>query len=228
MPNYKLGTDDPAITPDPGAGAWNSEPTTAEMVAKKAAIIAILGAAYAVVGDDAANHMAHYLRGSGNDYTIDLADLLDDVTGEKELYNRELAEAKRYVETCGRTGRFEITSNSARGGYIQQKENRNWYFAVGGYSAWGKGIADVTTNAAGQKSYKLEFEYKFYDRYNWDGGKSVTLFGQTITDAFMGRFHREGLAREFDMRGSVKETVNWGAPTAAPANAGSGGGRGGR
>ena len=25
----------------------------------------------------------------------------------------------------------------------------------------------------------------------------------------MGEFHRQGLAREFDMRGSVKKTVKW-------------------
>ncbi|MCY7377144.1 MAG: hypothetical protein LH472_14385 [Pyrinomonadaceae bacterium] len=228
MPNYKLGTDDPTITPDTGAGAWNSEETTIEMRLKKEAIRQGMGAAYVAIGDDATKHLIHYFNNSGRDYTIDLEDLLDDVTEEKELYNRELNEAKRFVEASGRTGRFEITSSSARGGYIRQSENRNWYFAVGGYSAWGKGIADVSSNAAGQKSYKLEFEYRFFDRYNWDGGKSVTIFGQVITDEFMGRFHREGLAKEFDMNGSYKKTVNWGAPTAAPAGAGQAGGRGGR
>ncbi len=228
MSSYKFGTDDPPRHADAGAGAWNSEPTTIEMRAKKAAIISILGAAYAVVGDDAANHMEHYLYNSGSDYTIDLEGLLNDVADEKELYNRELAEAKKFVEASGRTGRFEITSRSKSGGYIRQSESRNWYFAVGGYSAWGKGIANVTANAAGQKSYTLEFEYKFYDRYNWDGGKSVTLFGQVITDKFMGRFHREGLAKEFDMYGSYKKTVTWGVPAAVPAMAAPAGGRGGR
>ena len=228
MPTYKFGSDNPPLHADAGAGAWNSEPTTNEMVAKKVGIISILGAAYAVIGDDATRHMAHYLHNTGGDYTIDLEGLVNDVPDEKELYNRELAEAKRFVEASGRTGRFEITSQQTRGGYIRQSENRNWFFAVGGYSAWGKGIANVTTNAAGQKSYTLEFEYRFYDRYNWDGGKQVTIFGRVITDEFMGRFHREGLAKEFDMYGSYKNTVNWGAPTAKPATASPAGGRGGR
>ena len=52
-------------------------------------------------------------------------------------------------------------------------------------------------------------EYKFYDRYNWDMGKKVTILGVTVTDQFMGEFHRQGLAKEFDMRGSVKKTVTW-------------------
>lgn len=228
MPNYKLGTDDPRITPDMGAGAWNSESTTIEMRAKKAAVIQTLGAAYVVIGDDATNHMIHYFGNTGNDYTIDLEDLLDDVKGEKELYNRELSEAKRFVESLGRTGRFEITSAAARGGYIRKSENWNWFFAIGGYSAWGKGIANVTSDSMNRKSYTLEFEYKFFDRYNWDGGKKVEIFGIEITDEFMGRFHREGLAREFNMYGSYKKTVAWGQPTAAPASAGQPGGRGGR
>ena len=53
--------------------------------------------------------------------------------------------------------------------------------------------------------YTLEFEYKFYDRYNWDGGKQVTILGHVVTDEFMGEFHRHGLARVFDLRGSVKK-----------------------
>jgi hypothetical protein len=55
----------------------------------------------------------------------------------------------------------------------------------------------------------VEFEYKFYDRYNWDRGKAVTILGVTVTDQFMGTFHRMGLAQQFDMRGSVKKTVKW-------------------
>lgn len=228
MPDYKLGTSDPPVTRDPGAGAWNSETTTLEMIAAEQAVLRVLGAANVAVGDDAVKHMRHYLRNSGRDYTIDLRGLINDVTDEKELYNRELNEAKRFVEASGRTGRFEITSNSTRGGYIRQSENRNWYFAVGGYSVWGKGVANVTADAQGRKSYSLEFEYRFFDRYNWDGGKQVTLFGVTITDEFMARFHREGLAQEFDMYGSYKKTVTWGHPTAAPANGGRLGGRDGR
>lgn len=228
MPNYKLGTDDPTVTRDAGAGVWNSEETTWEMRAKKVAMQQGMGAAYVAIGDDATNHLIHYLNNKGSDYTIDLEDLLDDVTEEKELYNRELATAKKFVESLNRTGRFEITSGATRGGYIRKSESTNWYFAVGGYSAWGKGVANVTSDSMGRKSYTLEFEYKFFDRYNWDGGKSVTIFGQTITDEFMGRFHREGLAREFDMYGSYKQTVVWGNPTAAPANSAQQGGRGGR
>jgi hypothetical protein len=43
MANYKLGTSDPKITPDVGAGSYDSEPTTWEMRGKKRLRIEIIG-----------------------------------------------------------------------------------------------------------------------------------------------------------------------------------------
>jgi hypothetical protein len=57
--------------------------------------------------------------------------------------------------------------------------------------------------------YEVDFEYRFFDRYNWDKGKSVTLAGITITDQFMGEFHRQGLAKEFNCFGSFKRRFTW-------------------
>jgi hypothetical protein len=37
----------------------------------------------------------------------------------------------------------------------------------------------------------------------------VTLFGVKITDHFMGEFHRQGLAREFDCIGSLRRRFAW-------------------
>jgi hypothetical protein len=55
----------------------------------------------------------------------------------------------------------------------------------------------------------VDFEYKFFDRYNWDTGKKVELAGITITDVFMGEFHRQGLAKEFNCYGSFKRKLAW-------------------
>lgn len=207
MANYVLGTSDPTITPDTGAGKWNSEPKTFEMRFKEQAIFQILPHAYVVIGDDATEHMYHYLGNSGKDYTIDLEDMLDDVPNEKRAYMAEMTLARKFVETLP-PGTHQITSTRATVGYVQKSENWNWFFATGGYSYWGKGIASVTEDQ-GQRSYELVFEYKFFDRYNWDGGKQVEIFGITITDHFMGEFHRQGLAQEFNMYGSYKQKVKW-------------------
>lgn len=58
---YQLGTSDPTVKPDAGAGLWNSKPKTATYIALKAAILDDLVEAAVVIGYDAAKHMAHYL-----------------------------------------------------------------------------------------------------------------------------------------------------------------------
>lgn len=182
------------------------------MIAFRAAILESLPASYLIVGDDASKHMYHYLGNSGSTYTIDLRDMLDDVESAKKYYDAELAEAKAFVETLPQ-GVYQIMSRNVTNGYNYKSEAWNWFFAIGGYSIWGKGTARVNTTGP-LASYSLEFELKFYDRYNWDGGKSVTLLGVTITDETMGELHRQGLAREFDCIGSVKQSISWQAKKA--------------
>ncbi len=64
-------------------------------------------------------------------------------------------------------------------------------------------------NTSGQRKYRLDYEYKVADRYNCDIGKQVDIFGVTITDKFMGEFHRQGLAKELDMAGFIKAAIEW-------------------
>jgi hypothetical protein len=207
MATYSIGTSDPTITPDRGAGVWNSEPTTMEMLLKKQAIIQVLPPAYVLIGDDAVKHMLHYFGNRGTDFNIDLEGLIT-VDDEKKEFENELLRARKFTETLP-IGTHNITSNTATNGYAHKSESANWFFATGGYSYWGKGVAKVSDAGGGQKAYELEFEYKFFDRYNWDGGKKVEIFGIEVTDEFMGRFHREGLAKEFNMYGSLKRIAKW-------------------
>ena len=37
----------------------------------------------------------------------------------------------------------------------------------------------------------------------------MTFAGITVTDRFMGEFHRQGIAQEFDCRGSFKRRFTW-------------------
>ena len=47
VPNYRLGSTDPKLGHDAGAGAWNSKSTDLMTHAKKAAILAVMGPAMA-------------------------------------------------------------------------------------------------------------------------------------------------------------------------------------
>jgi hypothetical protein len=205
---YKIGTNDPVIHHDPGAGIWNSTPKTLKMRASKAEILEHLPFAYPVIGDDAVRHMYHYFDNSASKYAIDLQDMVDDVQDAKDLYEGEVDNAKLFVQTLP-VGTHSITTDTAVRGYNGKSQNWNWFYAVGGYSAWIKGVAKVELDKSGKRKYRLNYEYKVADRYNWDVGKQVEIFGVTITDKFMGEFHRQGLAREFDMEGSIKAVIEW-------------------
>jgi len=205
---YKIGTHDPVIHNDPGAGIWNSKQKTMKMSALKVEILEHLPFAYPVIGDDAVKHMYNYFDNSGLKYTIDLQDMIDDVQDAKTVYENEINNAKQFVQTLP-VGTHNITSNTAAGGYNLKEKNWNWFYAVGGYSAWIKGVAKVELDKSGKRKYRLDDEYKVADRYNWDIGKKVEIFGVTITDKFMGEFHLQGLAKEFDMEGSIKAAIEW-------------------
>jgi len=161
-----------------------------------------------LIGDDAARHLKHYMDNTRRKLTIDLEGMIEEVRTAKMRFHNEVNQARAFVEQLT-VGEHRITSNTAEGAYNRKTENKNWFFAIGGYSTWGKGQARVKKDASGQREYELDFEYKFFDRYNWDGGKKVEIFGVTITDQFMDEFHCQELAREYDCVGSIKRKLRW-------------------
>jgi peptidoglycan hydrolase-like protein with peptidoglycan-binding domain len=203
---YTLGFTDPPRQLDPGAGAWNSTAKTMVARAQLAAIATVLPLARVTIGEDAVKHMAHYLENSGKPLKIDLEAMVRDVPSAARVFGAEVAQAKAFVEKLG-PGTHQITSKRMNGGYNRPQESNNWYFAVGGYNVWGKGTAKIAAGPV--DDIDLDFEYCVYDRYNWDNGKSVEIHGIVITDQFMGEFHRQGLAREYDEIGSVKRSFKW-------------------
>lgn len=206
--HYKIGTADPVISYDPGAGMWNSKPKTQKMSILKSEIRGHLPHAFIIIGDDAARHMKHYFKNTGKNYIIDLQDMIDDVPDAKVFYDREVTKVKYFVGTLP-VGAHHITTDTTVKGYNKKEDSWNWYYAVGGYSAWITGIAKVESDSSGKRKYRLDYEYKVVDRYNWDHGKHVTIFGIKIEDVFMGEFHRQGMAREFNMLGSIKASIEW-------------------
>lgn len=209
--NYAVGTLNPPIKPDPGAGIFNSKPVEVSMWALKQAILEILpprgSSAAIIIGFDATLNMKHYMAATGTDLSINLQSMMDAGPTAKARFRDEVSQARKFVETLPE-GRHEITSKTVEGAYNYKEETWNWFYAVGGYVSWGKGVATVKKGAAGRE-YDLQFEYHFFDRYNWDKGKSVTIGPVTITDEFMAEFHRQGLAKEFNMKGMVKRHFTW-------------------
>ena len=141
-----------------------------------------------------------------NSEPVPVQKMIDDVPNAKGALEDELAEAMSFVENNLRSGVAYITSGSVISPGIPRSQSLNWYLAVAGYKAWGKGLASVSCDG----TCVLEFEYKVYDRYNFDGGKNADIHGGiNVPDELLAEFHRQGLAREYDLIGTVKKTVSW-------------------
>lgn len=207
--DYKIGSDDPKIKPDFGSGVWAAKPPERAYRAMKATITngAFMRAAEEVTGPDAVKQMLHYFGNTGSTFTIDLEKMIAQVDQAKQMFVYELYQAVDFVETLP-PGLHQITSRFAESSYNYKSQSTNWYFAVGGYSFWGKGRARSVLSPAGYE-YDLLFEYHFFDRYNWDAGKKVEILGIEITDNLMGEFHKQGLAHEYDAVGVVRRHLIW-------------------
>jgi hypothetical protein len=182
-----------------------------------------MAGAYVAIGDDAVETLRHYFGNTGNDHTIDLNEMVSESPEAKTHYEAIVSLFKHFIERLP-VGTYQITSKRAWSGYNHKSQNKNWFFAIGGYAAWIKGRVTVTMDN-GVKHHVAEAEYKFFDRYNWDGGKEVEIAGITITDEFMGEFHRQGLAREYNNYGSFRRTFRWNAGDPIPPGQLNGGGR---
>ena len=212
LASYKIGKDDPIIKLDIAGG---SKPATAAYIAFKASLLASLPLIYLSL-PHAAEHMNHYLGGSGTDISIDALDMVKKSVNGKKWFEHEAIQAKAFAETLEK-GEYDITSGLYVTPENEQKTSLDWFLAVGGYSAWGKGHLKVSGNMApsyfDHRCFELEFEYKVKDWYNFDKGKVVSfpIRGKEIIikDEIMREFALQGLAREFMMRGSFKRKFTW-------------------
>ena len=205
LASYQIGNYDFKPTYDRGSGKHGASApaTNRDRLAKILWRGIALGAR--VMGyDDASKHMNHYLGNSGSLYTIDYAGLISEVKNARMARDIEINSAIAFVETVNGLENFDISSHSATGSSAPKSQSKNWYYAVNGYSTWGKG--DV--KKCGRK-YQMNLLLKFGDRYNWDVGKFVRIFGKKVPDIDLSRLHQVGIAQEFDMTGTVKYTVKW-------------------
>ena len=214
MKNYKLGDDDPEIPEtqlNEGSGEWRRHPLPSGLEefyhSVKWLPIEYFSSKLETELPDAVAHFRHFLSNSGLDYPIRLQKMLDEVDSAQMLYNTELNEATNFVKNLKNPPgcKFSITSQEINGGEIKEDENKNWYYAVHEYYAWGKGVVEDCGS-----EYRLYFEYKFYDPYDWRKGKTFWIpFSNylkiPVKSEFLMRMHILGLAQEFKMRSSVRK-----------------------
>ena len=208
LAEYEVGNGDLPYHPDKGSGKWGALATDTELLEMfSAAKWRILVLVSTLEGfPDAKGHLYYYFYNKDGAPLKIRMDAFMELATAKQVLNSELDDVKKLADKLPRGMQFFITSTKHSSGYIKKSESANWFFAVGGFLAWGKGQLNITESGC----YELDFTFFFVDKYNWDQGKSVTLpvFGR-VDDSFMGMFHKLGLAREFLMYGVKKYKVEW-------------------
>ena len=220
MPHYTIGSQQPQITPDAGAGKWCSEPASSKNSAFKAVLVPMLdGAALELaVGPEASAQMKHYMGNSGLEFHHNVAALIKKSHYLRTLFTQEVEQAKAFCEQLNPGTNIPICSTQTAGGYFRRDSDPHLFFAIGGFQYWGQGLVDVVALPDRYRYLCLKFEFHLYDRYNWDKGKFIEI--NTPWDGLMARkhriddeqlqeFHRQCLAQEYDVRGLAKQTFEW-------------------
>lgn len=222
MPGYVLGRDDPEYISDAGSGEWCSTGhfTNEFFIYKRYLEALVSGSVYIKIRYPyAREHLLHYLRNTGEDVHVNLNDMMKRSNKLEGNYSQELAEAKEFCQSLN-PGEYSITSS-----YFKTDDfissDPDLFYAIGGYQYWGKGqvlIAEDnlkvdSPNSDRLCSYNLKFQFMFFDRYNWNinAANSGVRLGNVIpvTDVFMGDFHQQCLAREFNIFGTIEIKVKW-------------------
>lgn len=229
MPGYRQGVDDPKFIVDAGSGDWCmiKLPTREALELKDHLEWWLTSDFVRWFRPDAVSHLEHYLGNTGNDYNLNMPDLMKKSELLKKNYNDELALAKTYCETLD-TGHHYITSSEFSSSDFADENNSNLFYAMGGYQYWGKGSVKITVIGEGKKMhspaksnnpirprrrYDLNFSFKLFDRYNWNIEKKnagVVIGGfWSLSDISMGQLHKECLAREYNVWGVLEQRVIW-------------------
>jgi hypothetical protein len=196
----------PLVPPGPGAGEWNSEPAKPQMILLARSARAYLSTPDPVTryGEEATATFRHYFANTGEDFTIDLAKLLNEVPSVRENFQQLTNAAMAFANSCDCE---QFVSAAALVGSITREESENWFLAVNNYSYYLS--ARIESTDGGTRSLNLTLS--FWDRYDWDPGVTIpipTPIGVIPVDQdTVGAFHRQGLAQEFSTVGKLSFAV---------------------
>ncbi|EEP79016.1 predicted protein [Uncinocarpus reesii 1704] len=195
----------PADPPKPskgdGIGPYDSKDSGFGDWVAKQKFKAMATAADGLGLDNAARNLRHYLGNSGKTLSVSPENMLKDLSGLSKqvriLAQNEAGDAFKAIK--GAKGQKAFSSKWTNY-YATTKESKDWFYALGGFSFSVTGV--VSKSSA--KSGTLKYAVHIFDRYNWDGGKSVDIGPFHFEDRELGELHLKGEAREYLVRGTSK------------------------
>lgn len=217
----------PYPKPDEGAGEFGSDPgwTTIDDQLKEAVARDVANMAELLGHTDAARHMRHYLNASGTDLDVDPDRIMRDVQSFRDKVKRTVAgEIYGIAKKAPKGVEYEKPAEFVTkwlDAYLGQDETPNWFYALGGirYSVTGVVIVHKPAKKGDRPEVGAEYRVHVWDRYNWDGGKSVTIGPVTIDDETLADLHLAGVAREYTVIGK-SDVYRYSGPVPTEAEAG--------
>ena len=151
----------------------------------------------------AADFMAHYLKNTGADYTIDVAKFMSDDSGALSSRNKAINNALRAAEQLAQKG-TTVTVNQLTEGHPMQGSlaTDNWRYAIGSYFDDVDVINLTVTEVNGVKTYTADIKYIVTDFYNWDTN-DYNEFKGIISPHDLHELHKAGKAKEFMSYGEI-------------------------
>lgn len=154
--------------------------------------------------------MSHYLKNTGEDYTINVSDFLSNDTGALSNRNKAINNALRAAEQLAMEGET-ITINQLAEGHPMQNSlaTQNWQYAIGSYFDDVDVINLTVTEENGVKTYTADIKYMVTDFYNWDTNDTYK-FKQIVSPHELHELHKAGMAKEFTSYGEITySAITW-------------------
>ncbi|MEN9809982.1 MAG: hypothetical protein RLZZ488_1549 [Pseudomonadota bacterium] len=133
------------------------------------------------------------------------------------------------VKSIGRDGEWRQHRPVGKHfGVVSSDANSDLYFALGSFTSGYSATPIEVREKSDRINIRFAQSISIYDNYNWDEGKFVTLFtgwcwklnsdhcteiekltSLTVTDKTIGRLHKLGMAREFQIFGQTAVKTVW-------------------
>lgn len=221
----QTGTGTPGLPPPPippppivgdGAGPHGQrQATDKDWVSwREWSLIPFLAESFLIQQADAARHMRHFLGNSGQDLTVDVERMLEELPKFRiafsdyfeHVFTPDIQKEVEYrLATQSPPFSFQYTS-LWQFYYAHTSESPNWYHAVGGFS-YALGAEVIVQEMGGVVTITINTQTHVFDRYNWGPNKKtdIPVLGE-IKDTTLGALHQAGIAREFEIWGQTNAT----------------------
>lgn len=173
----------------------------------------ILGMIVKGIYPNASRFMAHYLKNTGADMTVDMgtgsSGFFKSGAGTITHRTERVNQALRAAEALAKEGKsISIYQQTEIVNHFGGTED--WYLAVGSYfTCIEMHELTVKVNADGTKTYSAKLKYSMADFYNWNENNWSTIPVVDVSQRDLHQLHRTKQAKEFETTGSITYSISW-------------------